>query len=84
MDLKEWLFRNDLNISQFAKKTGLCRLTISKIIKNQIVPRKGTVYIIKDFTNGEVSEDDLPKAPPKKNYILCDECKKRVYDEKNV
>lgn len=61
MDLREYLFRNRLSITDFAKKINYDRNYISKIMHSVRSPGQKLAKEIEKATNGEVKANDLIK-----------------------
>lgn len=59
MQLREYLDKNQITITDFAKQAGFCREFISLLLakKRRIRPRNAK--IISMSTNGEVSEEEI-------------------------
>jgi DNA-binding transcriptional regulator YdaS (Cro superfamily) len=59
MDLREWLFKNKIKITPFAKTLEYDRGHLTKIVNGQRNPSKRLAKAIEAATNGEVSAEDL-------------------------
>lgn len=62
MDLREYLFRQRISVTDFAKLIGCSRAYISKIVNDQIRPGKRLAKDIELITNGEVTAEELLKG----------------------
>jgi len=59
MDLREYLFKKRMSVSDFAKKINFARTYISGIISGANKPSKKLAKIIEEATNGEVTAEEL-------------------------
>ena len=78
MTLKEWLTVNKVTSSLFAKWLGVTALTIERICRNQLPPRKYMAIAIAYLTNDKVLFSDFQRKPSSGDKRL----KKRVFVEK--
>ena len=58
MKLKRWIKQKDLSPASFARIIGVNRSTITRIIRNEIYPRRALVKKISRATRGEVTAAD--------------------------
>lgn len=61
MDLREYLFRKKMNLSDFAKKVNYSRQHISGVMHGKIKAGRKLAEAIEEATNGEVKTEDLYK-----------------------
>ncbi len=61
MELREYLFRQRLKISDFAKKLGYGRTYINEIVNGTKKPGKHLARQIERETEGQVKAEDLLK-----------------------
>lgn len=59
MDLREYLFRNRISITDFAKQVNASRNHISGITNRAWKPGKYLALLIENVTNGEVTAEEL-------------------------
>lgn len=59
MDLREYLFRKRISITDFAAKIRYNRVYLSKIINGSRIPGKKLAEDIEKATNGEVTAKEL-------------------------
>ena len=59
MDLKEYLFRHNVHVSDFAKEINYSRQHLSGVIHGTYRPGKKLAEAIEKATNGEVKAADL-------------------------
>lgn len=59
MKLLEYLLEKEISIADFAKKSGLPRSTIYRVVANKSI-RISTAIKIKKSTEGYVLQEDLP------------------------
>ncbi|NGX62194.1 MAG: hypothetical protein K940chlam9_01688 [Chlamydiae bacterium] len=59
MDLREYLFRNKLNVSDFSKQINYSRQHVSGVIHGKIKAGRKLAEIIEKATNGKVKIKDL-------------------------
>lgn len=60
MNLKEWLLKNNISQSEFAKKIGLGhRYHFNKIVQGHLIPSLKLAKKIEDVTEGEIKAVDL-------------------------
>jgi hypothetical protein len=62
MDLREYLFRNELHVSDFAKTVNYSRQHLSGVIHGTIKPGRKLAEAIEKATNGEVKAEELLKS----------------------
>ena len=62
MELREYLFRKRLKISDFAKEIGYGRTYVNEIVNRTKKPGKHLARQIEQATNGEVKAEDLLKG----------------------
>ena len=60
--LREYLFYQEISITEFAKTIGASRSYISQISMGKIKPSKFLARDIERFTNGKVKAEDLLKG----------------------
>lgn len=65
MDLREYLFRNRLTITDFGKKIDCPRAYLSQIVNGHKKPGKRLAKVIEDATNGEVTAQELLQTKDK-------------------
>lgn len=63
MDLKTYLFKNNMKRTEFAKELGICRNHIFHIFRGNCSPEMAKR--IEKFTQGQVTE--LEARPPRKD-----------------
>jgi DNA-binding transcriptional regulator YdaS (Cro superfamily) len=61
MDLREYLFRKRMTVTDFSKLIDYSRTHISEIIHGTRRPGKKVARIIEKATNGEVTAEELLK-----------------------
>lgn len=61
MELKEWLFRNDMSITEMSKRLHCARPYLSHIKNKKMKPSLRLAQHIQDLTNGEVTTEELLK-----------------------
>lgn len=68
MNLREYLFRQEISVKDFADQLGTDRSYISAFKTGRLIPGKRLAQDIVDLTNGQVTIEELmdPKATPKK------------------
>jgi transcriptional regulator with XRE-family HTH domain len=59
MDLREYLFRKKLTVTEFAKKINYGRTYVNEIITGNRTPGRKLAEAIEKETNGEVTIKDL-------------------------
>jgi transcriptional regulator with XRE-family HTH domain len=59
MDLREYLFRNDIKVTQFAKKIGYNNAYLGNIMHGLYEPSPRLAQAISDATDGIVSKDGI-------------------------
>jgi hypothetical protein len=62
MDLREYLFKNRLKVTDFAKIIGYERGYINKVVNGLMIPGRKLAESIEKATNGEVKAEDLLKG----------------------
>lgn len=62
MDLREYLFRNNLHLSEFARLVNYSRQHVSGVMHGVIKPGRKLAQAIETATNGEVKAADLMKG----------------------
>lgn len=65
MQLKEYLFKKEVSISQFADELDYCRAYMSEIVNKRKPVGKKLANLIVKVTNGHVTYDDLKAAKEK-------------------
>jgi DNA-binding transcriptional regulator YdaS (Cro superfamily) len=71
MDLREWLFRNRIKITPFARSLEYDPVHLNKIVNGKRNPSKRLAKAIEKATNGEVKADELVNrvlTDPEKRY----------------
>lgn len=63
MDLRRWIFDNDLTITKFANLIGYHRNHIAAIVNNGLHAGKGLALAIEIATEGKVKAKSLTKKP---------------------
>ena len=61
MMLNDWLVRENLKVSQFAKIVGVESMTMRRYAKNKRLPAPAVMQAIFEHTKGEVSPNDFFK-----------------------
>ncbi len=61
MKLKTWIKKNKLQFKEFAEKLEVSRQSVSLWISGRMTPMKIHQKKIKEFTGGQVSEEDWKK-----------------------
>jgi DNA-binding transcriptional regulator YdaS (Cro superfamily) len=61
MDLREYLFRNNIKVSEFAQMINYSRQHVSGVIHGTYKPGRKLAEAIEKATNGEVKARDLNK-----------------------
>lgn len=61
MDLREYLFRNRLTVTEFAKKINYGRTYINEIVSGNRTPGRKLAEAIEKATDGHVKAADLLK-----------------------
>jgi transcriptional regulator with XRE-family HTH domain len=59
MDLREYLFRKKLTVTEFAKKINYGRTYVNEIITGNRTPGRKLAEALEKETNGEVTIKDL-------------------------
>lgn len=59
MQLKEYLLRNKIGVSEMAEKTGFSQSACSMWAANQRIPSKENMQKIFAYTNGAVTPNDF-------------------------
>lgn len=59
MDLREYLFRKDMSITEFAKRVDMSRAYVSSIVNGRAIPSKKLAKRIVITTEGFVTLDEL-------------------------
>lgn len=59
MDLREYLFRKRLSVTDFAKELGYQRVHISQIVNGKRKAGRHLAKTIEQFTHGEVTAHEL-------------------------
>ncbi len=59
MDLREYLFRNNLQLTEFARIVNYSRQHVSGVMHGTIRPGRKLAEAIEKATNGEVKAEDL-------------------------
>jgi len=59
MDLREYLFRKRLKVTEFSKNLGASRIHISEIVNGRRVPSRLLAKAIEKETGGEVTVKEL-------------------------
>lgn len=65
MELREYLFRNRISITDFSKKVDFSRNYISQIALGYRKPSKKLAKLIEKETNGEVTLEELIRKQEK-------------------
>lgn len=68
MDLREWLFRKRITVTDFAKKVGVSRNHINAIVNNRGRPGPELAKKIQEETKGEVTVMELLFPPEQKEF----------------
>lgn len=61
MDLREWLFRNRMSVTDFAKQLGVSRNHINRIVNGYGYPGTALAKLIEQYTQGQVTTKELLK-----------------------
>ena len=69
MELREYLFRHRLKVTDFAKKINYGRTYINEIVVGTKKAGRKLAYEIEKATNGEVKADELLRVIPKKSHL---------------
>jgi transcriptional regulator with XRE-family HTH domain len=59
MSLDEWMKARNMNSQQFGDQVGLTQSYVSRLRRRTVTPSVVTAVTIRNFTNYEVSIDDL-------------------------
>lgn len=59
MWLKEWLFKNEITVTDCASKLGISREQLSGIISGRVNASPKTAMKIEKFTNGKVTAHEI-------------------------
>ncbi len=59
MNLKAWIYANDLTIEKFSENLGISRVYLSRIISGNLVPSKKLANEIQMATNGKIKAKTL-------------------------
>lgn len=70
MDLRHYLFENNLKATEFAAKIGVHRNTIYGIMTGKVPCSIGTALLIEKFTNGKVSRYEVPMTDRSRETLL--------------
>lgn len=62
MDLREFLFRKKMHLTELAIKVNYSRQHLSGVMHGKIKPGKKLIEAIEKATNGEVKAEDLLQA----------------------
>lgn len=76
MKLKKYLDNNKITITDFAKKIGIHRNNLSRIINGNHFPSRTVAYKIEKLTSGEVTAESL--LFKKYKSIICPHCGKEI------
>lgn len=66
MDLREYLFRKRITVTEFSNLIDYSRTHISEIMHGSRKPGKKVIRIIEKATNGEVKAEDLMSEKDKR------------------
>jgi len=68
MNLREYLFKNDITSTKFSNMIGCSGAYLSRIMNGKVVPGKRLIQDIVDLTEGCVAYEEVvdPKSTPKK------------------
>ena len=58
MKLRFYLFTNKITVTKFAEEVNYARNYINLIANERVIPSKKLIKIIKEKTNGQVTEND--------------------------
>lgn len=67
MDLREYLFKKEISITDFAKDIGFTRGYINAICKKNIKPGRKLAKVIEQATDGKVTMKELMSVKKEKN-----------------
>lgn len=59
MDLREYLFRKRISVTEFARQIDFARAYLNQVVSKRRIPGKKMAEIIEHATNGEVTLKDL-------------------------
>lgn len=59
MELKEYLFRENISATEFARRVGMSREYLSRVKNHKIKPSRHLARSIMTETQGKVTLDDL-------------------------
>lgn len=59
MKLGEWLAATGTARSEFAERIGVDHVSVTRYVNGVRMPRKATLAIIREVTNGKVTADDF-------------------------
>ena len=62
MDLREYLFREKMKVSDFAKKINYSRIHVNEVMLGTRKPGKGLALTIHYATDGKVSFEEVMKS----------------------
>lgn len=65
MTLQTWLRRNGLTMRDCAERLGVSYATVARWCAGDVYPLRASLRAIRDLTDGAVTPDDFPLAPPK-------------------
>ncbi len=61
MELKEYLIKNRIPVTEFAESIGYTRNYINLIVNKRVVPSSRLALVIEKATDGEVTTSELLK-----------------------
>ncbi len=70
MDLREYLFENNIRCTDFAKEIGVHRNTIYGIMSGKLSCSIAIAILVEKYTNGKVSRFELPMTDRSKDQLL--------------
>jgi len=69
MDIREYLIREKLTLTEFGKISGISPTYLSRVIKGRNKLSKKTISLIFYATRGSVTAEDMENAPKIKGRI---------------
>ena len=69
MELREWLFRKKMKITDFSKMIDYDRVYLTNISNGKMMPGKHLARRIIEATDGEVTMQDLALVRPSQNSL---------------
>lgn len=67
MELREYLFRRRMTVTDFAKVIKISRVYLNGIVSGRVIPSQTLASLIESVTKGEVMADEMLKN--NKEYV---------------